>query len=53
MEVQEQPQRLPVQTDDLQLKPFAAQPSHEGHHCAYTMAIHEIDAREVEDDVLF
>jgi hypothetical protein len=52
MQVQEEPQRLAVQLEDLHPEPLEAQPPDQGHDRAYAMAIHEMDAGEVENDIL-
>jgi hypothetical protein len=40
-----------MQPNNLQLKVLEAQSPGQGRHRACAMAIHELDAREVEDDI--
>ena len=42
-----------MQPNNLQLKVLEAQSPGQGRHRAHANAIHELDARKVEDDIFF
>lgn len=53
MQLQEKTQWLTMQPNNLQLKALEAQSLGQGRHRACAKAIHELDARKVEDDIFF
>lgn len=53
MQLQEKTQWLTMQPNNLQLKALEAQSPGQGRHRACSKAIHELDARKVEDDIFF